>query len=74
MHPERAVRAPTVTGMDNKRLLTPGNVAERYGVAQRTVRKWVREGRLPAVRLTPKVLRIDPDALAEWERDHEVAR
>lgn len=35
-------------------------IAELYGVGDKTVRRWIAEGRIPAVRLGPKLIRLDP--------------
>ncbi|MBA2559786.1 MAG: helix-turn-helix domain-containing protein [Propionibacteriales bacterium] len=35
--------------------------ADRLGVNERTVRRWVSEGRLTAFRLGPRMLRFDPE-------------
>jgi len=40
-------------------LLTLAQVAERLHLRPRTVQTWVRLGRIPALRLTPKVVRFD---------------
>jgi excisionase family DNA binding protein len=40
-------------------LLTVNQLAERLQVRPRTVQKWARSGRLPAVLLSPKVVRFD---------------
>lgn len=54
-------------------LLTATELAERLKVRPETVKVWAREGRIPAVRLSPKVLRFDPVAVlaalngVEWK-------
>lgn len=40
-------------------LLTAEQLADRLRVKPGTVKRWHREGRIPAIRLTPKVLRFD---------------
>lgn len=45
--------------------LTLTQFADELGVADRTVRRWIAEGRLPVIRLSPRVIRIrraDADA------------
>nr|DAL64989.1 MAG TPA_asm: helix-turn-helix domain protein [Caudoviricetes sp.] len=44
---------------------TPTTLAEELGVSDRTVRRWIAEGRLKAIRLSERVIRIEP---AEVER------
>ena len=36
--------------LEYDKLLTPGEVAAVFGVDQQTVRRWVRTGKLPAIR------------------------
>ncbi|SIS19491.1 excisionase family DNA-binding protein [Williamsia sterculiae] len=38
---------------------TPNRLADDLGVTDRTVRRWIAEGRLKAVRLSERVIRID---------------
>ena len=40
-------------------------IAAQYGVHPRTVRRWVAEGRIEARRIGPRLLRLDPDAVAD---------
>lgn len=40
-------------------LLTAMELAERLGVKPGTVRKWVREGRIPEIEFSAKVRRFD---------------
>ncbi len=47
-------------------LLTYGQVAERLGVSERTVRRFVSRGDLPAKRLSDRVVRIDTTDLDRW--------
>lgn len=44
-------------------LLTPREVGERLRVSQRTVYLWIEQGRLPAVRLSERVTRVDETAV-----------
>jgi excisionase family DNA binding protein len=54
-------------------MLSPAEVAVRCGVHVETVRRAIRSGQLPAVRIGSR-LRIDPSDLNSWgatsERDH----
>lgn len=62
-------------------LLDKSEVADRLGVAPETVTRWAREGRIPEVRLSPKVRRFIYEdiiaalrgAEAEETRQHECA-
>ncbi len=42
-----------------------GAIAKLIGVKQTTVRRWAREGRIPYLRPTGRVLRFDPDAVEQ---------
>ena len=46
--------------------LSYSEVAGRVGVSERTVRNWVREGRLAARQLSPRVHRIDEQELSQF--------
>lgn len=59
------VREPTVND-ELKPLLTPQQVAERLAVAPKTVRKWLRDGEIPGIKLSPKVWRVRQEKLEEW--------
>lgn len=51
----------------HKRHLTLREAADWYGVSERTLRRRISEGRLPAVRLGPRSIRVraeDVEALA----------
>lgn len=47
-------------------LFTAREVAEMLGVSTETVLRWVRAGKLPAVRLPSGQIRFEPDALDAW--------
>jgi predicted site-specific integrase-resolvase len=50
-------------------LLTAAELAARLSVRPATIRVWARAGMIPAVRLTPKVVRFEPgDVLAALRR------
>lgn len=42
--------------------------AAHYGVSARTIRRWIAEGRLHAVRVGPKLLRVDLDDTGRLEQ------
>ena len=43
--------------MDEK-LLTIKEVAERFGVSRVSVQNWIKDGRLPAIKIGTKIIRI----------------
>ena len=51
-----------------EKVLTPQNVAERYDVCIATVWRWIRSGRLTAVRLTERSYRIRTEDIEAFER------
>lgn len=50
--------------MQTCELLTTAEMAKRLRVGSETLRRFVRDGIVPAVRLSPKVIRFDPDDVA----------
>ncbi len=50
-------------------LLTAVDLARRYNISQATVWRWRADGTLPTpVRLGPKMVRWDYQAIARWEQ------
>jgi excisionase family DNA binding protein len=49
--------------VSDRELLTVNQLAERLHIRPRTVRTWVRQGRLPAIRASAKVVRFDWEAV-----------
>jgi excisionase family DNA binding protein len=47
------------------RFLTAAELGERLRVQPETVRAWVRRGHIPVIRLSPRVLRFDFDAVVK---------
>ena len=50
-------------------LLTAEELALRLRLKPSTVRRWMRAGIIPAVRITPKVIRYDHAAVVDALRD-----
>ncbi|MDB4893170.1 MAG: Helix-turn-helix domain [Gemmatimonadetes bacterium] len=51
-----------------RQLITPARAAEIFGVHRETIYLWIKDGRLPAVKLSRRMTRIrmaDVDALIE---------
>lgn len=51
--------------MNLTELMTADEVAERLQVCPVTVRQWARRGWIPTVRLSPKVVRYDLEAVVK---------
>jgi excisionase family DNA binding protein len=53
---------------EDRYLLKISDVARQFGVTTQTVRAWISSGKLPAVRVGERVIRIRPSDLAAMER------
>ncbi len=51
--------------------LTVKEAASLLGVSTRTVYGWIRDGRIPSVRLGPKLLRVPTEQLMELARSQQ---
>jgi len=49
--------------MDEKNLLTTVELARVLKLRPETIRKLAREGKIPSIRLSPKIVRYDPQAV-----------
>jgi excisionase family DNA binding protein len=47
-----------------KTLLSVGEAAEVIGASKNTIRNWIAQGKLPAVRIGERIIRIRPADLA----------
>lgn len=56
----------TTPAPELKQHVTPAEAAKLLSVAKLTVYNWIKSGKLPAVRLGGKTLRIELDALHEF--------
>jgi len=54
---------------EEKRLLTTAEVAERLCVSKRTVYRLANLGQIPAVRMSKRLIRFDPDRVEKWIRE-----
>lgn len=59
--------------MSRPELLTADEVADRLRVQPSTIRRWTQEKKIPAVRLTPKVVRYEFDAVVDALRSQEAS-
>ena len=46
-----------------KTLMSATDVAAHVGIKPSTVKRWARQGRIPSMRLTDRVVRFDPEAV-----------
>lgn len=51
-----------------QKFYTPEDIADRYCVSQQTVWRWIRQKKLPAVKIG-KLYRIRPEDLSLFEQD-----
>lgn len=54
--------------MANAELITIAETAKRLGISTRTVERWIKQGRLKAIRLGPRLVRvkyIDPEQMGD---------
>jgi excisionase family DNA binding protein len=54
--------------MAEERLLTVNQVAERLQVHQMSVRRWIKGGRLPGVRVGTRTIRVREEDLDAFKR------
>ena len=48
-------------GTQTQHLTSIANAAEQTGLSAKTIRRYIAEGRLPAYRLGPRMIRVDLD-------------
>jgi len=64
-------RTPEHEGREERRTSPPSNhtvgeIAERLSVSERSVLDWIRDGRLKAIRLSPRTIRVSDGDLEEF--------
>ncbi len=52
-------------------LLTVNELADRFRVRPETIKVWVKQGRIPVIRVTGKTLRFDAQAVTTALRDQQ---
>lgn len=57
-----------------EKLYTCEEIAERYSVNTATVKEWIRKRELPAIKVTPKIIRIRESDLVEFENARLIAK
>ena len=58
--------------MSETQLLTAEQLAEQLSVSPSTVKTWSRSGLIPQIRISPKIIRFDPDAVIDALRQRNV--
>jgi excisionase family DNA binding protein len=71
--PERRPVSESVFAAPKKRL-TVRDVAQRMGVSEWTVYRWVRTKRLPVLRISSRVLRFNLSDIEAYEKLHTSGR
>jgi excisionase family DNA binding protein len=59
-----------VVHSSSNRLIRAREAAEFLGINTRTLYQWVAANRVPVVRLSPRTIRFDPQALQSWIEEH----
>jgi excisionase family DNA binding protein len=59
--------------MEEDTLLTPEEAGQALKVRPRTVLRWAREGKIPSVRLTAKVVRFSANAIKDLVKGGTIA-
>jgi len=59
--------------MPDNRWATLREAAEYYSVTDRTIRNWIADGRVAAVRVGPKLIRVDITSLENAQRPLQIA-
>ena len=54
-----------------KGLLTPDDISKKLKVSVFTVYRWIKAGKLRAIKLTPRVFRIEPEELKRFLKKHK---
>jgi len=45
----------------DKKIVTAGELAEQLSLTPKPIRDWARQGKIPSLRISPKVIRFNPD-------------
>jgi len=45
----------------DKKIVTAEKLAEQLSLKPKTIREWARQGKIPSLRISPKVIRFNPD-------------
>ena len=54
-----------------KQLISVRTAAEQADVSTQTVRRWIQSGELPALKMSARLYRIDPDDLQDFLNRHK---
>ena len=53
------------------KLLSTKEISQALGVHPETVRRWIRTGRLPAMKATQRTIRVRSDVIEQLRRDNK---
>ena len=53
------------TVQTQRRLLNPEELGQLLGLKKLTILKWHRQGKIPSIKIAPRVVRFDPDKVLE---------
>ena len=53
-------------------LLTPNQISKRLKVSVFTVYRWIKSGKLKAIKITPRVFRINEEDLKDFIKKHRL--
>jgi len=63
------------TPSTHRELVDAGTVGDAIGVRAATIRQWAREGRIPALQLSARIMRFDlAEVLATLKRETAIGR
>jgi excisionase family DNA binding protein len=57
-----------MTPRASRKYVCLGEAAEQHGVSQRTIRRWIAQGRITGYRIGPRVIRVRADELEQLAR------
>lgn len=72
-HFEVYMSTPSVHLIEKQVFLTPREVSDLLHVSVQTVRRWIKDEKLPAYRIGPRMWRISKGDLDEWLRRSAMA-
>lgn len=65
-HPNTIQQDKPLFDPENDKLYTTQEVADIFGVSPETIREWIRSGKLPAIRLKTRQMRVKRSDIAAF--------